>query len=137
MHTIKFRGKSLSTGEWVYGYYYATPLHFLDKPDVITHCIIDTEGSIYKVDPNTVGQYIGVKDKKEREIYSDDIYIIRSYLGDDEEDYNNKYLVGYKDFSDCCVNGIGYSFGEHGSPADIEQIEVIGNLTDNPTLLTQ
>lgn len=70
MRDIKFRGKSISTGEWVYGYYYATPLHFLDKPDVITHCIIDTEGSIYKVDPTTVGQYIGIKDKNGTEIYS-------------------------------------------------------------------
>lgn len=79
MTTTKFRGKILNgprKGEWVYGYYYATPLHFLDRPDVITHCIIDTAGSIYKVDPKTVGQYIGRKDKKEREIYSDDIYII-------------------------------------------------------------
>lgn len=73
MRDIKFRGKSISTGEWVYGYYYATPLHFLDKPDVITHCIIDTEGSIYKVDPKTVGQYIGYKDQFDKEIYQGDI----------------------------------------------------------------
>lgn len=135
MNTTKFRGQILNgprKGEWVYGYYLYSEVEEI-------HYIATSafEHGFTEVDPNTVGQYIGKKDKKEREIYSDDIYIIRYYLEDDEEDYDNKYLVKYDDFSDCCVNGIGYSFGEHGSPADIEQIEIIGNLTDNPDLLTQ
>jgi hypothetical protein len=67
--TIKFRGKSLSTGEWVYGYYYAVPMTFNGSTEV-SHAIVDSTGFIYTVDPKTVGQYIGIKDTNGTEIYS-------------------------------------------------------------------
>ena len=54
---IKFRGKSLSTGEWVYGYYYAVPMTFNGSTEV-SHAIVDSTGFIYTVDPKTLGQYI-------------------------------------------------------------------------------
>lgn len=120
-HTTKFRGKSLSTGEWVYGYYYVAPKRmYADKVD---HCIVDIYGAIFAVDPKTVGQYIGIKDKNEKEIYADDI--VTSTLVNSK---GRKHKVEWRE------DLLGWSIQGH-TPSRFT--EVIGNVTDNPDLLTQ
>jgi len=63
MKIIKFRGKHIDTGKWVYGY--------LLSPSKIGK-IEDIHHSYSDVDPKTVGQYTGLKDKKGVEIYEGD-----------------------------------------------------------------
>lgn len=66
MREIKFRGKRLDTGEWVYGSLrrYETECYIMP---------LDQWGSGLEVDPATVGQYIGLTDRTDADTYEGDI----------------------------------------------------------------
>ena len=78
MREIKFRGKRKDNGEWIYGDLIQT------KEGIY---ILPQNSSIYsmgfiEVIPETVGQYINIKDSKKREIYEGDwVHCYGKYKG--------------------------------------------------------
>ena len=74
MREIKFRGKSKETGEWIYGGIAFGGEEF-NNTVYITNPKYDGEQVywMYEVNPETVGQYTGQKDKENNEVYEDDI----------------------------------------------------------------
>lgn len=120
MREIKFRGKRLDNGEWVYGFLF---MH-MEVAYILTE--LTSFGFVkHRVDPATVGQYTGLKDKNGREICEGDIL-------QDEIGFKGKiiYSMGafYGDF------GEGFEL-QYFSEGLHEACILAGNIHDNPELL--
>lgn len=123
MREIKFRGKRLDNGEWLYG-----SLVILNG----RYFIFDYAN---EVDPTTVGEFTGLKDKNGKEIYEGDV--IRSPLSEDKtrphrifyHTGNAAFMGALVDRKELCYLRLDqdwiYKFGK----------EVIGNIHDNPEFL--
>ena len=113
---IKFRGKRLINGDWVYG-----DLH-IRAPFAHIHSDLGTK---HHIDIDTVGQFTGLLDKNGKEIYFDDI--VRNKFGD------IGCVIWFSDWSlrvDWGGGDIHFIEPEWG-------LEVIGNIHDNPELLNK
>lgn len=132
---ILFRGKRLDNGEWIEGAF--CPKN--SKGDI--PCIIvynDTmAGFWFEVDPATVGQYTGLKDKNGKRIFEGDIVAQNwyDYTEPAEDSFGEVVFCEYDcSFSvmDVEKDGIvplGRCHAYHW------EVEVIGNVHDNPDLL--
>ena len=123
MREILFRGKRLDNGEWVEG----DLVHSVYK---IGDTCVGTYGSslgMHQVDPSTVGQYTGIRDKNGERIFEGDIVKGR---------YSGKVAAVQAEVWNCgCCHGVlGFST-ETCDPDLGDTLVVIGNIHDNPEML--
>lgn len=124
MRTIKFRGKDIKTGEWLYV--------DLRNKESVRHAFIATMHCCnVKINPITIGQFTGLTDKNGNEIYEGDI--VQSKL---------KRLRNYDEILQICFANSEYcgkdKYGSSTSLSLLENyhtLEIIGNIHDNPELI--
>ncbi len=78
MRDIKFRGKRVDNGEWVYGYYITRRWDGIDDKHFIVENRIASNGFnslINPVHPDTVGQWIDHKDDDGKDIFEGDLVV--------------------------------------------------------------
>lgn len=129
---ILFRGKQVDTGEWLYGFL-SQSRNIKEKPAILKPCIDYEENGVMMfgiVDPKTVGQFTGLRDKNGTRIFEGDIVADVNYEYD-------KYVVK---FSDERCGFFPFAKGDGCGCCEInvlsvEFAEVIGNIHDNPELL--
>jgi uncharacterized phage protein (TIGR01671 family) len=128
--TIKFRGKRVDNGEWVYGFVMSWK-HF-DGTKYVQVVSIKNDAQEYVVIPETVGQFTGLLDKNGKEIYEGDYlmqgngFLWEVFYSIDRiqlkrKGMKNEYHTVYVSLSSI----LGYN----------SIYEVIGNIHDNPELL--
>lgn len=96
MRKIEFRGKSISSNQWIYGYYWTNELenHFIRRTITSSGRFVIED---IEVIPETVGQFTGIYDKNNKPIYEDDI-VKYTYIGEDGEENDYKPKEGIVNF---------------------------------------
>ena len=137
MREILFRGKRIDNGEWLEGSF----LNDRDGSFYICPAVSDISygdggnsrriGCWYKVDPSTVGQYTGLNDKNGKRIFEGDVAKVLQGKNKD---------IAYVGFE----NGAFMLYPKTGNIYEKTlweywyndwDVDVIGNITDNPELL--
>lgn len=145
-----FKAKRIDNGEWVTGHYvkgldiYAKEVHLIFEPTTIFYSSGETDGWS-EVDPSTICQCTGLKDKNGKLIWEGDIILFQR--DNDDCPFPNKDTkkrlgkVFYKGFRTTFAigmwkNGSGsinddlWKYVQNGN-----RVEVIGNIFDNKELL--
>lgn len=134
-----FKAKRIDNGEWVQGYYAkglyvftdCEEVHLIFEPNTVFYSRGETEGW-YEVDPSTICQCTGLKDKNGKMIWGNDVV---------KDKHGNFYKAfwrnNYYQFSWICVKSDVFSIGAKWDLWSFKsfEIEVIGNIFDNPELL--
>ena len=144
MREILFRAKEKNKKEWVEGYYAK-----MGKGNIIRHYIVQNcaltdlfntvEDNMYfndvEIDPETLCQYTGLKDKNGNRIWENDI--VRCNRREKEAKYMVVWDKTYADFRIEKLNGLGIMpicIEEGNVPIFGRHYECIGNIFDNPEL---
>lgn len=122
MRTIKFRGKRISDGEWVYGY-----LNEAVSPIKIGNTISKLRIGRQFVAPDTIGQFTGLYDKNGKEIYEGDIVAEGAF----------KRVISFipEAAAFCSCYPYESSIRTRTSADEMRFYEVIGNIHDNEQLV--
>ena len=135
MREIKFRGFNRKNNVWLYGFYLQNRgAHFVCPDEWATGKTWED----YEIDPDTLGQYTGLKDKNGKEIYDGDI--LTNERGD------ILHVVAYSEEEAGFVGIISSLKEKSGKPFTTglnqpwltnKEKKVIGNIHDNPELLKE
>ena len=154
MREIKFRGFSKILNTWIYGNliqsgskFYIAKQGFLTPYECFGTSInilgFEEFEDIFEVEPESIGQYIGFKDKNSKEIYENDIV---SFILPEKFGIKQKTHVGVIKYDSSIASHKIYTYKNLKSftrnhvydcfyIADDTYIEVIGNIFENPDLL--
>lgn len=139
---IKFRGKHISSGKWVFGdlihgvgCHYGNSYILPNQQWLPTDCD-PLDG--YRVNPDSVGQFTGITDINGTEIYEDDaLKVTQIRPKDSAPEDRGICLVKFSPWYgwNLGTDKVRYVVEGKTKLGPIDKIEVIGNIHDNSELL--
>lgn len=129
-----FRAKRIDNGEWVCGSYVYTFCE--DKNGIVVgvkvekHWIVEENGNMVWVDEDTICQCTGLKDKNGKKIWENDVALRTSSQGL----FTGKIIY---DKNGCLCHREFQTDFEALLIGSDRNIEVIGNIFDNPELINE
>lgn len=122
-----FRGKRKDNGEWIQGYLYG----IWERRYILWGMTNDIPNMV-EVEPSTICQCAGLRDKNGKLIWEHDI--LSGHIDNEfPEDETRERVVWHE--NGWCTSEPGYDDYEELDDFDSENFEVIGNVFDNPELL--
>ena len=167
MREILFRAKWMHNKEWIEGYYckisettyafaedydkYPVPVHHYILQESMTDWGLPNRFRQYEIDPETLCQYTGLKDKNGKKIWENDIVScehekfqesddVEQHLFSDTIKYNRNYAVEFINTGSnygCRLRNKSIHFNLTGNTIYNHNVEVIGNIFDSPELLKE
>lgn len=148
MREILFRAKRIDNGGWAEGFYQ----NRFDVNEDIEHLIFwrksYTVWEYAKIDPETLCQYTGLKDKNGNRIWENDIVSCEHEKYPEDNPlyqlcpfpikYNRNYAVEFINTGSRCgyrLRNKSIHFMLTGNVIQNHKIEVVGNIFENPELL--
>ena len=128
---IKFRGKHLTSGDWIYGY---LSKYWNSNMDIVFVIIKEADNRLSiatsQIDENTISQFTGLHDKNGKEVFDGDI-LANSHRDDDD----NIYVCEYDNSQASFVFTSPFD-GESLEQNDyVSDLVIIGNRYENEELL--
>ena len=131
MREILFRGKRTINGDWVYGDFVRGNERKSLRDSIFVYDSETQSFNDYEINPSTLGQYTGLTDKNGKRIFEGDV--AKVLQGKDKD-------IAYVGFE----NGAFMLYPKTGNIYERTlwsywyndwDVEVVGNITDNPELL--
>ena len=156
MREILFKAKRIDNGEWICGSYVYTFCE--DKIGIVVgvkvekHWIVEESGNMVWVDKDTICQCTGLKDKNGKLIWENDVVRFKHEkfdFDDGLEPWERSCLPNKKEYTrnyavEFCNTSTNYGlrfrnkstwFMVHRMTVVMHDVEVIGNIFDNPELM--
>lgn len=131
MREIKFKGQDIE-GRWHYGNL-AIPKQRVNSL-IDAGCYISNSVGMpfaYRVRPETISQYTGLKDKKDKEIYEGDIVVAVNI----DDTFTGVVVFDLEELDFKVTNGKENYRNNFSYLCTCEEIEIIGNIHEEPELL--
>lgn len=133
MREILFKAKRIDNGEWVEGYYQKKYDFLGNEEHLIFHADSYTVWEYAEIDPETLCQFTGLCDKNGKRIWENNVVWL--VYNDEEHIYQIVWDNSELDFK--ATNGEENYGSNFEYLLCCDEIEVIGNIFDNPELLQE